>query len=124
MPSFQVLMSLLRRQGMETSLMPLEGSKRAWEGYHAWQSRDMVNWVHHGPVTPGFARWTTTAEQVGGKTYIYYDFPNDQDPHLFIDDDLTDGKPGKNMGLAFADPSHGSDCAVIRDLDGKFSYYL
>ena len=96
------------------------GLQKSLGGYHAWQSRDMVNWVHHGPVTPGFARWTTTAEQVGGKTYIYYDFPNDQDPHLFIDDDLTDGKPGKNMGLAFADPSHGSDCAVIRDLDGKF----
>ena len=62
---------------------------------------------------PGFCRWTTTAEQVGGKTYIYYDFPNDQDPHLFIDGDLTDGKPGKNMGLAFADPSDGSDCAVV-----------
>ena len=96
------------------------GLQKGLGGYHAWQSRDMVNWVHHGPVTPGFARWTTTAEQVGGKTYIYYDFPNDQDPHLFIDDDLTDGKPGKNMGLAFADPSDGSDCAVIRDLDGKF----
>ena len=23
-------------------------------GYHAWQSRDMKNWVHHGPVTEGF----------------------------------------------------------------------
>ena len=80
----------------------------------------MKNWVHHGPVTPGFARWTTTAEQVGGKTYIYYDFPNDQDPHLIIDEDLTDGKPGKNMGMALNDPSHGSDCAVIRDLEGKF----
>ena len=89
-------------------------------GYHAWQSRDMVNWVHHGCVTPGFARWVTTAEQVGGTTFIYYDFPNDQDPHLFIDEDLTDGKPGKNMGIALYDPSHGSDCAVIRDLDGKF----
>ncbi len=22
-------------------------------GYHAWQSKDMVNWVHHGCVTPG-----------------------------------------------------------------------
>ena len=96
------------------------GLEKGLGGYHAWQSRDMKTWVHHGPVTPGFARWTTTAEQVGGKTYIYYDFPNDQDPHLFIDDDLTDGKPGKNMGLAFADPSDGSDCAVIRDLDGKF----
>ena len=96
------------------------GLEKGLGGYHAWQSKDMKNWVHHGPVTPGFARWTTTAEQVGGKTYIYYDFPNDQDPHLFIDDDLTDGKPGKNMGLAFADPSDGSDCAVIRDLDGKF----
>ena len=96
------------------------GLKRNLQGYNAWQSRDMINWVHHGSVTPAFARWTTTAEQVGGKTYIYYDFPNDQDPHLFIDDDLTDGLPGKNMGMAFADPSHGSDCAVIRDLDGKF----
>ena len=89
-------------------------------GYHAWQSKDMVNWVHHGCVTPGFAKWVTTAEQVDGKTFIYYDFPNDQDPHLFIDEDLTDGKPGKNMGIALNDPSHGSDCAVIRDINGKF----
>lgn len=96
------------------------GLERGLGGYHAWQSNDMVNWVHHGPVTPGFARWTTTAEYADGKFYIYYDFPNDQDPHLFIDDDLTDGKPGVNHGLAFLDPSHGSDCAFIRDLDGKF----
>ena len=96
------------------------GLEKGLGGYHAWQSRDMKTWIHHGPVTPEFARWTTTAEQVGGATYIYYDFPNDQDPHLFIDEDLTDGKPGKNMGLAFADPSDGSDCAVIRGLDGKF----
>ena len=64
-------------------------------------------------MTPRFAKWVTTAEYVDGKTYIYYDFPNDQDPHLFIDEDLTDGKPGKNMGIALNDPSHGSDCAVI-----------
>ena len=80
----------------------------------------MIHWVHHGCVTPGFAKWVTTAEQVDGKTFIYYDFPNDQDPHLFIDEDLTDGKPGKNMGLALNDPSDGSDCAVIRDINGKF----
>ena len=96
------------------------GLEKGLGGYHAWQSRDMNTWVHHGPVTPGFAKWTTTAEQVGGTTYIYYDFPNDQDPHLIIDEDLTDGKPGKNMGMALNDPSHGSDCAVIRDLEGKF----
>ncbi|MBS3775390.1 MAG: hypothetical protein KGY70_09390 [Bacteroidales bacterium] len=90
------------------------------KGYHAWQSRDMVNWVHHGSVTPEFARWVTTAEYGDGKAYIYYDYPNDQDPHLYIDEDLTDGKPGKNMGLAFRDPSDGSDCAFIRDLEGKF----
>lgn len=89
-------------------------------GYHAWQSKDMVNWVHHGPVTEGFSRWTTTAEFADGKAYIYYDFPNDQDPHAYVDEDLFDGKPGKNMGMAFKDPSHGSDCAVIRDLDGVF----
>ncbi len=96
------------------------GLKPSRGGYHAWQSTDMVNWVHHGPVTEKVSRWVTTAEQVGGKTYIYYDYPNDQDPHLFIDDDLTDGVPGKNMGLAFKDPSDGSDCTFIRDLKGNF----
>ena len=96
------------------------GLKRSLGGYHAWQSHDMVNWVHHGPVTPKSAKWSTTAEFVDGKAYIYYDFPNDQDPHLYIDDDLTDGQPGQNIGLAFKDPSDGSDCVIIRDLDGKF----
>jgi hypothetical protein len=96
------------------------GLKPSLGGYHAWQSRDMVHWVHHGPVTEKFSRWVTTAEQVGDTTYIYYDYPNDQDPHLYMDDDLTDGRPGKNVGMAFRDPSHGSDCTVIRDLDGRF----
>lgn len=96
------------------------GLKPGKGGYHAWQSRDMVNWVHHGPVTEHFSRWVTSAEYIDGKAYIYYDFPNDQDPHLYIDADLTDGEPGQNMGLAFKDPSDGSDCAVIRGLDGKF----
>lgn len=89
-------------------------------GYHAWQSRDMVNWVHHGPITDRVARWMTTAEYADGKAYFYYDFPNDQDPHLYIDEDLTDGKLGKKMGRVFNDPSHGSDCTVIRDLEGNF----
>ncbi len=89
-------------------------------GYHAWQSKDMVNWVHHGPVTEGFSRWVTSAEHVDGKTYIFYDFPNDQDPHAYVDTDLFDGKPGKNLGMAFKDPSHGSDAGFIRDLEGNF----
>ncbi|MFK7738756.1 MAG: hypothetical protein AB8H80_00430 [Planctomycetota bacterium] len=89
-------------------------------GYHAWQSRDMVHWVHHGRVTAEHAKWTTSAEFADGKLYIYYDFPNDQDPHVYVDDDLFDGQPGKDMGMAFDDPSHGSDCGVIRDLDGRF----
>ena len=92
-------------------------------GYHAWQSRDMIHWVHHGSITHKFARWVTTAEQINNKTYIYYDFPNDQDPHLFIDTDLTDGKPGKNMGIAFNDPTDDSDCTVIRDLKGNFHLF-
>ena len=96
------------------------GLEKGLGGYHAWQSRDMVNWVHHGPVTEGFSRWVTSAEYVDGKVYIYYDFPNDQDPHVYIDEDLTDGKPGKNMGLAVPDPSHGSDAGIIRDKEGKF----
>jgi hypothetical protein len=89
-------------------------------GYHAWQSRDMVHWVHHGPVTEAFSKWVTTAEYQDGKVYIYYDYPNDQDPHLYVDDDLRDGKPGNNHGIAFADPSHGSDCGFIRDPQGRF----
>ena len=55
------------------------GLKKSAGGYHAWQSRDMKNWVHHGSVTPSHAKWST-AEFADGKAYIYYDFPNDQDP--------------------------------------------
>ena len=96
------------------------GLGKSLGGYHAWQSKDMVNWVHHGPITEKFSRWMTTAEYVDGKFYFYYDYPNDQDPHLYIDDNPFDGKPGKDMGLAFKDPSDGSDCAFIRDENGKF----
>lgn len=95
------------------------GLKPGKGGYHAWQSRDMKTWVHHGPVTEGFSKWVTSAEYVDGKTLIYYDFPNDQDPHVYVDSDLSDGEPGENKGLAVADPSHGSDAGFIRDLDGK-----
>jgi len=96
------------------------GLKKGLGGYHAWQSRDMKNWVHHGAVTDKVSCWVTTAEQKDGKVYIYYDYPNDQDPHLYIDSDLTDGVPGENKGMAFADPTHGSDCGFIRDAEGRF----
>ncbi len=96
------------------------GQKPGLGGYHAWQSKDMINWVHHGPVSESFSKWVTTAEYADGKLYLYYDFPNDQDPHVYIDENLTDGVPGKNMGMAYKNPSHGSDCAVIRDLEGNF----
>ena len=95
------------------------GLKPSKGGYHAWQSRDMKNWVHHGPVTENFSKWVTSAEMVDGKAYIYYDFPNDQDPHVYVDSDLTDGEPGDNKGIAVRDPSHGSDAGFIRALDGK-----
>ena len=96
------------------------GLEKRLGGYHAWQSRDMVNWVHHGSVTEKFSAWVTSAEYADGKVYIYYDFPNDQDPHVYIDENLSDGKPGVNKGMAFNDPSHGSDAGIIRGLDGKF----
>lgn len=96
------------------------GLEEGTGGYHAWQSHDMVNWVHHGPVTEGFSRWVTSAEQVNGNVLIYYDYPNDQDPHVYVDEDLTDGKPGKNMGIAVKDSSHGSDAGFIRDKQGRF----
>ena len=93
--------------------------KRAWQsGYHAWHSRDMIHWVHYGPTAA--APTVTTAEYADGKTYLYYDRPNDRDPHLFIDHDLRDGLPGKDMGLAFDAPWGGSDVGIIRDLEGKF----
>lgn len=95
------------------------GLKPGLGGYHAWQSRDMHNWVHHGPVTESFSKWVTSAEWVDGKAFIYYDFPNDQDPHVYVDEDLFDGEPGQNMGIAVRDPSHGSDAGFIRDLDGN-----
>ncbi len=100
------------------------GLKKSKRGYHAWQSRDMKNWVHHGPVTEGFSRWVTSAEFVDGKALIYYDFPNDQDPHVYVDDNLFDGEPGKNMGMAVKDPSHGSDAGFIRDLEGNMHVIL
>ena len=100
------------------------GFKPSKGGYHAWQSRDMKTWVHHGPVTEEFSRWVTSAEYVDGKALIYYDFPNDQDPHVYIDDNLFDGEPGKNMGMAVKDPSHGSDAGFIRDLQGNVHVIL
>jgi len=96
------------------------GLQARLNGYNAWQSKDMVNWVHHGAITEKFSCWVTTAEYVDGKAYFYYDYPNDQDPHLYIDDNLFDGKPGENKGMVFKDPSHGSDCTFIRDLEGNF----
>ena len=96
------------------------GLKPKLGGYHAWQSRDMVNWVHHGPITEQKARWMTSAEFADGKAYFYYDFPNDQDPHVYVDSDMFDGLPGEDKGMAYLDPSHGSDSGIIRDLDGNF----
>ena len=96
------------------------GLQKRMGGYHAWQSTDMVNWVHHGSITKEAGKWMTTAEFADGKAYFYYDFPNDQDPHVYVDADMFDGVPGQDKGMAYDDPSHGSDCAIIRDLDGNF----
>ncbi|MDZ7720773.1 MAG: hypothetical protein U5K72_18285 [Balneolaceae bacterium] len=89
-------------------------------GYHAWHSEDMKSWKHHGPVTSWRNRWVTTAEYLNGTFYIYFDKPNDEQPHLIMDDDLADGKPGREIGMVFDDPSHGSDMAIFRDGDGTF----
>ena len=89
-------------------------------GYHAWHSTDMKTWTHYGPVSDHRSRWVTTAEYLNGTFYVYYDYPNDEDPHLFLDKDLTDGKMGEDVGMVFDDPTHGSDCAIFRDEDGTF----
>jgi len=87
-------------------------------GYHAWHSADMKDWKLLGLVCPSGCM--TTAEYADGKFYLYYDNPNDENPHLIIDDDLTDGILGKEYGEVFTDPSHGSDAGVFRDEDGTF----
>jgi hypothetical protein len=87
-------------------------------GYHAWHSSDLKEWKHLGQVCK--SNWMTTAEYADGKFYLYYDEPNDQDPHLIVDNDLADGVPGEYHGKVFDDPSHGSDCGVFRDEDGTF----
>ena len=51
------------------------GLKPGKGGYHAWQSRDMKNWVHHGPVTEGFSKWVTSAEQIDDKTTLPQFYP-------------------------------------------------
>lgn len=89
-------------------------------GYHAWHSTDMQSWKHYGPVSSYDNRWVTSAEYMDGNFYIYFDKPNDEDPHLIIDDDLTDGIPGREIGRVFNDPSHGSDMAIFRDDDNTF----
>ncbi|MEM8955878.1 MAG: family 43 glycosylhydrolase [Verrucomicrobiota bacterium] len=89
------------------------------KGYHAWHSTDMKSWAHHGPVTQ--SNWMTTAEYADGKFYLYYDQPNDEDPHLILDDDVTDGEFSDNdRGMVFSDPSPGSDAGIFRDDDGTF----
>lgn len=89
-------------------------------GYHAWHSTDMKNWTHHGRVTK--SRWMTTAEYADGKFYLYYDEPNDEDPHLVIAEDIKAGKL-QDLGKVLADPSHGSDAGVIRTGDGVFHLF-
>ncbi|MCA9041355.1 MAG: hypothetical protein KDA65_13465 [Planctomycetaceae bacterium] len=88
--------------------------------YGAWHSTDMQNWTHYPDVIG--EDWVTSAEYVDGKFYIYYDEPNDEDPHLIIDDDLTTPEH-EDLGEVFADPSHGSDSGVIRDDDGTFHIF-
>ena len=95
-----------------------EWKKNHPRGYHAWHSTDMKDWKLLGLVCPSSCM--TTAEYADGKFYLYYDKPNDENPHLIVDDDLTDGVLGKEYGEVFSDPSHGSDAGVFRDEDGTF----
>ena len=95
-----------------------EWRKKHPRGYHAWHSKDLRDWKLLGLVCPSSCM--TSAEYVDGKFYLYYDEPNDENPHLIIDDDLTDGILGKEYGEVFNDPSHGSDAGVFRDEDGTF----
>lgn len=92
--------------------------KNEKKGYHAWRSSDMQTWKHVGPI--GWSRWATTAEYVDGKIHLYYDQPNDQDPHLIVIENLGDKPTWRDVGKVLDDPTHGSDAGVIRTTDGVF----
>lgn len=100
-------------------------------GYAAWHSTDMVNWVQYRNIASGdnlgsghfmIGRWMTSAEYKDGTFYIIGDVPNDEDPHLWMDNDLSDDTPATYIDTAvFSDPSHGSDAAIFRsDEDDLF----
>jgi hypothetical protein len=99
-------------------------AKGPTSAYYAWHSTDMVTWTGPSRVTyegGDHGRWTTSAEYKDGTFYILYDSPNDEDPSLYLDDDLMDGVVGTQVGTVFQDPSHGSDTSFIRnDEDGRF----
>ncbi|MCP4933667.1 MAG: hypothetical protein GY927_05545, partial [bacterium] len=57
-----------------------EWKKNHPRGYHAWHSTDMKDWKLLGLVCPSSCM--TTAEYADGKFYLYYDKPNDENPHL------------------------------------------
>ncbi|MEM9281739.1 MAG: hypothetical protein AAGA96_07935 [Verrucomicrobiota bacterium] len=109
---------LAQKRGGDRGKSKEERAQQKSGGYHAWHSTDLETWTHHGPISN--SKWVTTAEYADGKFYIYYDEPNDQDPHLVIDDNLKDGIVGEEKGEVFADPSHGSDIAIFRNIDGQF----
>lgn len=92
--------------------------KNERKGYHAWRSADMKTWKHVGPI--GWSRWATTAEYADGKIFLYYDEPNDQDPHLIIIENLDSQPTWRDAGKVLDDPTHGSDAGVIRTSDGVF----
>lgn len=99
-------------------------AKGPTSAYYAWHSTDMLNWTGPSRVTNeggDNGRWTTSAEYKDGTFYILYDSPNDEDPALYLDNDLMDGVVGTQVGMVFDDPSHGSDSSIIRnDEDGRF----
>lgn len=85
--------------------------------YGAWHSTDMEEWTPYEGVLG--VDWVTTVEYADGQFYVYYDEPNDEDPHLIVDDDLTE-EGQRRLGRVFDDPSNGSDAGVFRAGDGSF----
>jgi hypothetical protein len=61
--------------------------------YHAWHSTDMKEWRPYGNVIG--KDWVTSAEYADGKFFIYYDEPNDEDPHLIVYDTAENLASGK-----------------------------
>ena len=117
--NWQSVRKVFNRKDAPILLPVTEGHYWLFNGgpaYAAYFSTDMKTWQSRGRIP---VSWATTAEWINEKIYLYYDKPNDGDPHLIIGTINGDSISWEDQGMVFDDPTYGSDCAVIRAADNQ-----